>query len=63
MHEELIRTVDEAEAIAIEAERRSAFNTLARSRFPDRSYEDGIVAMWDWLSGKSDENPYPPAGS
>ena len=27
------------------------------SKYPGMSYEDGILAMYDWLTGQSDDAP------
>jgi len=29
------------------------------SRFPSMTYEEGVQAAIDWVTGQTDDNPYP----
>lgn len=53
-HEYTVRTLDEAEEVLNETCQGD------EPRFPDRTYEDGLRMMWDWIVGNTDEHPYPP---
>lgn len=49
----IIKTPAEIEAVYDEARDGEINGT----KFPGMSYEEGIVALIDWLTGRSDTNP------
>lgn len=34
-------------------------NEKGGSRFPGMTYEQGVAAALDWMTGDTDDNPYP----
>lgn len=50
----VIKTPDEIEAIYDKAR----IGETKGTRFPEMTYEEGIVAFIDWLTGRREENPF-----
>lgn len=61
----IVRTLDEAATVVKRAEVASVIDAASEqlgatnSAYPNRTYEDGIVAFFNWLIGNDDRHPYP----
>lgn len=57
MNEHRITRTDEEINTVCEDAQRMVDEGL--TRFPDRSYEEGLLAGIDWVVGDTDNHPYP----
>lgn len=54
----VMRPVSELDKLEHEV-RKQVEDPSVPSRFCDASFEDGVIETLDWLSGRSDDHPYP----
>ena len=66
MENEIVRTLDEAAEVIQQAERVTGVDGVdspsglghCSTLFPERTYEEGMIALFNWLVGNDDTHPY-----
>ena len=53
---QIVRSQDEIDQVLDACAEQTDAGT---TRFRGERYESGIVSMWDWLTGRVDDNPMP----